>query len=181
MRNEAELFELLREAAELGDAQAQFELRLYYLKGEAVVRDEAEAVKWAQMAAEQGHIQAQAFLSNCYDFGIGVKKCETEALKWLHLAAEQGDGNSQFKLAVRYGIGSANRRNDIEAFKWAILASLQGPPFRGAHHAEQILSTIEQHLTPEQRAEGKRLAVEWQIKFEGVHSNHPLQDPEEDA
>ena len=48
-----------REAAEQGNADAQYALGRMYYNGEGVPRDEAEAVHWFRMAAELGHAEAQ--------------------------------------------------------------------------------------------------------------------------
>ena len=45
----------LREATELGDAEAQYNLGVMYDNGQGVVKDKDEAVNWYRRAAEQGH------------------------------------------------------------------------------------------------------------------------------
>ena len=62
----------LREKAEKGDAIAQFNLGLVYVKGRGVPKDEAEAVKWFRKAADQGDAQAQFNLGVTYAKGRGV-------------------------------------------------------------------------------------------------------------
>ena len=47
------------QAAERGDAQAQFNLGAMYAKGRGVSQDDAEAVRWFRQSAEQGDAQAQ--------------------------------------------------------------------------------------------------------------------------
>ena len=49
----------LQQAAEQGDAEAQFILGSCYEAGDGVKQDKAEAVKWFRKAAEQGHAKAQ--------------------------------------------------------------------------------------------------------------------------
>ena len=44
----------IRERAERGDAEAQYDLALAYYKGEGVAKDLEEAVKWFRKAADQG-------------------------------------------------------------------------------------------------------------------------------
>ena len=48
-----------RQAAELGDAEAQNKLGFLYAKGEGVAEDDREAAKWFRKAAEQGLAKAQ--------------------------------------------------------------------------------------------------------------------------
>ena len=51
------------EAAEQGDATAQFKLGTYYYKGKAVAEDSVEAYKWHFLAGAYGHEQAAAVRS----------------------------------------------------------------------------------------------------------------------
>ena len=59
-------------AAEQGDANSQFNLGVYYLKGFGVEKDVAEAVRWFRKAAEQGDAVAQCNLGSCYLAGCGI-------------------------------------------------------------------------------------------------------------
>ncbi|MGI6496156.1 MAG: tetratricopeptide repeat protein [Kiritimatiellia bacterium] len=53
---------LFRYAANLGNAEAQFNLGLCYDEGEGVAVDKAEAAKWYRKAADQGHAGARRAL-----------------------------------------------------------------------------------------------------------------------
>ena len=64
----------LRQAAEQGNAAAQFSLGLMYADGEGVPKDDAEAVRWYRLAAEQGNAAAQFSLGLMYADGEGVPK-----------------------------------------------------------------------------------------------------------
>ncbi len=82
--------------AELGVAQAQYELGLSYFSntdfnsGGDFMQDYSQAVKWYLKSAEQGHIEAQVKLGICYANGLGVDKDENKAYYWWQKAAEQG-------------------------------------------------------------------------------------------
>ena len=80
----------LLERAEMGDAEAQYNLGDTYANGIGVTKDDEEAVKWYRKAAEQGHAEAQFSLGLMYAFGEGVAKDLEEAVKWYRKAAEQG-------------------------------------------------------------------------------------------
>ena len=99
----AESARLLRQAAELGDADAQCDLGdaysgLFELCEAVGGQNEKEAFRWYKLAAEQGHATAQRNLGYCYFRGEGVPKDKKEAAKWWKSAAEQGDEDvkSQF-------------------------------------------------------------------------------------
>ena len=76
-----------REAAESGDADAQYNLGWMYDNGEGVVEDDKEAVKWYQKAADQGDAQAQSNLGFMYEKGQGVGQNNVTAYAWLNIAA----------------------------------------------------------------------------------------------
>lgn len=149
----------LRLKAESGDAVAQFKLGVCYAKGEGVKKDEAEAVKWFSKAAEQGDTEAQIRLGKCYYQGKGVKKNAIEAVKWWHTAAEQGNASAQHLLGISYQTGEGVVKNDIEGYKWWLLAVAHGDD-----SAKKGISSVEKQLSSAQRAEGQRLAQEWEAK-----------------
>jgi TPR repeat protein len=71
MRN----FQEVKEAAEQGDADAQYNLGLMYDNGEGVEQDKFEAVKWYKKAAEQGHAEAQN--------NLGIMDRQSQGLAWI--------------------------------------------------------------------------------------------------
>ena len=71
----------VRQAAEQGDATAQFNLGNMYANGEGVPKDDAEAVKWFRLAADQGYAAAQLNLGAAYTNGQGVLKDDAEAVR----------------------------------------------------------------------------------------------------
>jgi len=86
------------EAAQQGDAEAQYNLGLCYLTGNGVSQDYVEAIQWITKAAEQGYASAEFMLGLHYANGDGVRKSAAEAAKWYTKAAEQGDVDAQFSL-----------------------------------------------------------------------------------
>ena len=96
---------LYAKAAELGHAQAAFQLYYLYKEGRGVKKDQARAVRWLTRAAELGHPGAQAFLGDIYANGeMGVKRNLAQAIHWYRKAAAQGNrwGREELK---KLGIG----------------------------------------------------------------------------
>ena len=54
--------EKLKQTAENGDAEAQFNLGTMFENGRGVAQDRAEAIRWYRLAAAQGHAKATAAL-----------------------------------------------------------------------------------------------------------------------
>ena len=77
--------------AELGDAEAQFNLGVMYDEGAGFARDLSTAAEWYQKAAEQGFIDAQTNLGLMYMMGQGVSPDNATASHWLNKALAQGD------------------------------------------------------------------------------------------
>ena len=93
----------MREAAEQGDAVAQYNLGVMYANGQGVAEDDVEAVKWFRKSAEQGYADAQYNLGFAYANGFGVVQNYVAAHMWWNLARAQGDENASknMKLLVR--------------------------------------------------------------------------------
>ena len=114
------------EAAERGDADAQFTLGTYHLMQEGGNRDPEQAVRWFRQAAEQGHADAQYLLAHCYLSGDGVGRDPEQAVHWFTLAAQQGHADAQFALGTRYLSGEGVERSPEQAAHWYALAAEQG-------------------------------------------------------
>ena len=151
----------LRERAEQGDAAAQAELGRRYYVGQGVAQDDDEAARWTRLAAEQGHAPAQYSLGLLYFRGRGVTGGDAAAARWYRAAAEQGHPPAQAALSSLYAYGAGVEEDPILASMWIELAwraSLDGGDWR--LYARQR-AELASWLTPEQIAEGRRLAREW--------------------
>ena len=117
----------VRQAAEQGDATAQFNLGNMYASGRGVLEDDAEAVRWYRLAAEQGDADAQFYLGVMYASGDGVPEDDAEAVKWYRRAAEQGEkAEAQLSLGFMNYLGEGVPKNNAEAGKWFRLSAEQG-------------------------------------------------------
>ncbi|MEJ8567484.1 tetratricopeptide repeat protein [Elongatibacter sediminis] len=100
----------LRQAAELGDAEAQYDLAYLYYKADSdpsisgVVQSDKLAAQWYRKAAQQGHSRAQYNMAVLHLHGHGVDRDPVEAYAWLLLARERGHSGSEALLAELDGI-----------------------------------------------------------------------------
>lgn len=116
----------LEEAAEGGDAEAQYELgrRLFY--GIGIEKDRAAAAYWFNEASERGHSDAQFHLAEfCFFPGEGVWRDKARAIYWLRKAAEQGHGDAQYSLGAHYLRGDGIERDYEKAVFWLEKAEAQ--------------------------------------------------------
>jgi len=125
--------ESIKQAAQQGDAKAQYELGYLYDAGRGVAQSYAEAAQWYRKAAEQGNASAQYNLGTMYDKGQGVTQSRAEARKWYDKAfkstkraAEQGDAQAQYNLGYLYDMGRAVAQSTAEAAQWYRKAAEQG-------------------------------------------------------
>lgn len=86
-------------AAEHGDANAQYRLGWMYERGHGFLAQNSEdAAVWYRKAAEQGVAKAQSRLGWMYANGEGVVQDHKQAVVWYHKAADQGDADAKFAM-----------------------------------------------------------------------------------
>ena len=88
----------LRQLADRGNPDAEWQLGVLYHDGDGVPKDDALAVQWFERAAEQGYVRAQSTLGAYYWAGRGVPQDFSKAYFWSQLALAQGDENSKSRL-----------------------------------------------------------------------------------
>lgn len=122
----AEAFEPFHKSANQGHADAQFNLGVFYFKGQAVTQSYVEAVKWFLKSANQEHADAQFNLGVIYANGQGVKQSNSEAVKWYRKAAHQGHADAQLNLGLLYFKGQGVKQSHFKAVKWFRKSAHQG-------------------------------------------------------
>jgi uncharacterized protein len=98
-------FPFLRQTAEQGNAEAQYNLGMTYYCGQGVKQNYRNAAKWFHSAAEQGHAGAQYNLSFMYATGEGVPKDHYESARWVVFAAECGHADALYNKGLLYAHG----------------------------------------------------------------------------
>ena len=150
-------FELIRKAAELGDAPAQRYMGYLYdpdcfpnempewfqkaAKQRTALGDDVDplewALKWFLKAAEQGESYAQRRLGDYYFWGWYVQQDYTEAVKLYRMAAKQGNISAQDMLAYMFTSGYEAYLDKTEDEKWLRMAAE-----RGNKDAKEVLKRI---------------------------------------
>lgn len=118
-----------RKAAELGHAQAQFNLGEMYLTGKGVNHNPEEAARWLariRESAERGNGEAQASFALMYSNGLGVEHDEAKAEQWWRRAAEQRVVRAECCLAGCYHHGHGVPVDHEEEERWFRRASAHG-------------------------------------------------------
>ena len=122
----AHTMDALRQAAERGEAWAQFSVGASYEQGEDVPRDYEKALQWYRKAAEQNYPPALRALGDMYYTGRGVGLDGAVAAQWYKKAAFGGDSDAQVTLGSLYAIGMDVPLDYQEAYVWLSLAVDQG-------------------------------------------------------
>ncbi len=156
----AEDLDELRSKAEQGNVVAQFNLGVAYANGQGVPQNDMEAVRWYRKAVEFHHAGAQNNLGLMYKNGDGVPQSDTEAVRWWRLAADQGNPEALFSLALMYRNGEGVVQSDVRAYAWGNVAASRSDG-QAKENAAKFRDAAAAGLTPEQRAEGQRMALEW--------------------
>ena len=110
--------------AEKGDATAQADLALAYLRGDGVVSNPAAASGWAGLSATNGHAMGQFLLGAIYN--TGIKADPHTGFRWMSAAALNGNVKAMHNVAVAFVIGSGIEKNPTEAANWFGKAAAKG-------------------------------------------------------
>ena len=153
--------EEVRTRAESGEAEAQYYLGVMYKTGDWVQKNDTEAARWYRLATDQGHADVQATLGNMYAMGVAIPENLDAALRYSRLAANQGNARGLSNLAGMYEIGLGVPQNDVMAYMYMNLAASRESRPAPRRIWGQARDEAAARLTPDQRAEGQRLALEW--------------------
>ena len=113
---------LIEEAAELGNAEAQFHLAMSHL----LLRNGAAAAPWLARAAQQGHVEAMFRLARLLEAGEGVPQERAFAAVWFQRAAERGHLPALQAMALLQILGRATARDEAEALARLTIAAERG-------------------------------------------------------
>lgn len=116
----------LRQRAEDGEADAQFQFGLRYDKGEGIARDPEEALRWYRSAGEQGHALGALNAALLYDSGTAVDRDAVAAASWYRKAADAGNGRAAYNLGLLYENGDGVVQDKSQASAWYAKAQRAG-------------------------------------------------------
>jgi hypothetical protein len=185
-------------AAEKGNADAQFNQCLMYLKGQGVAQDNVQALKWLRQSAEQGNPKAQVNLGRMYARAKAVAPNFGLAASWYRKAADQGYADGQYDLGVFYlsGVGversyqkawrlfldAAEQSNDSACYQLGLMYlkglgvaknKVEGLKFlilaRDYGEAAFYLKYAEKDASQQQIEDAKKAAAEWR-------QEHPVRE-----
>ena len=127
-RNLARALRFYHQAAERGDAEAQFIVGGMLYRGQGRDPDRQNGFKWLLKAAEQGKTSPESLniIGGSYLRGTHVPQNYIQAKKWLSLAAEQGHVAAKNDLAYILYNGLGGERDYRKALELYEQAALRG-------------------------------------------------------
>ena len=126
-KNMMDAFRLHAQAAERGNADAQFEMSLFLFLGLAGKTHCDDAMAYLFKAAEQNHPRACLNLGAFYATGkYGLPIDEKEAYRWYVRAAEAGSAPATGRLAVMSLLGQGTPVDASAAKRWISRADREG-------------------------------------------------------
>lgn len=136
-----EHIDVLKKAAEEGDAEAQSQWGLLLATGDSVPQDVEGALSWLRKAAQQGEITAMFNLGIILEKGLGCEPNPDEAVLWYWQAAELGDNQAKMKLGTMLLKGQGFTQGSPAA--QAIEASAEkGHPYAQSFYAKLHLDGV---------------------------------------
>ena len=144
----------LTQAAQKGQAVAQYRLGTLYERGQGVPADGAQAAHWYELAANQGNRKAMHNLAVAYASGAAGKKNMPEAGRWFAKAAGLGLSDSQFNLAVLYERGDGVPQSLLDAYKWYSIAAAQGD-----NESKSRITALQSQLSDSDKAAANKSAA----------------------
>jgi TPR repeat protein len=121
--------ELLKQSADGGFKESQFEFGLRLMGGKDIEKDYDEGIQYITKAADNGLNEASLILAFHYKSEVAENDLASDISQthfYLKRAAEGGLKEAQFLLARRYSIGDCVEKDDKLSFGWFVKAANQG-------------------------------------------------------
>jgi uncharacterized protein len=119
---------LIRQAAEGGSAEAQYNYGICYQKGIEVPQSDSIANIWFLKSANQGWKDSQFKIAYSYANGRGFKQDYAQAFQWTLKCAAQNDPECMSNVIGCYMNGSGTVKNIDSMISWAIRLALLNNP-----------------------------------------------------
>ena len=166
--NMTDAIKFLTQAAEKGQAVAQYRLGTLYERGQGVTADPVKAAHWYELSANQGNRKAMHNLAVSYASGAAGKKSMAEAARWFAKAATLGLADSQFNLAVLYERGDGVPQSLLDAYKWYSIAASAGDT-----ESKQRMGVLATQLNDADRAAANKSAATFRAAPLNRNANVP--------
>jgi hypothetical protein len=137
-------YELVRRAAEGGDADGQHTQALWLLAGRGVAADVPAALAMLEKAADAGSAAAMVTLGNLHggdNRRYGLTKDVTKSFQWLERAAKAGSDEGLYLLSAYYHAGGPVPKDTARAAELVRQAAERGHALSRIRHGINLLES----------------------------------------
>ena len=119
---------LLKQAAELGNPEAQYNLAYFLQNGEGTTRNVSEAIEWYKKSSLQNFNDSHYALMMAYGNGEGVEQNTSLAFEYAMKCANNNDATCIWNVANCYFSGIGIDKNETLFKEWLLkLVKLENP------------------------------------------------------
>ncbi len=123
-----EAFPILKKSAELGNAEAQYNLGYFLQNGVDGVKNEKEAVEWYKKSSDNGFNDGHYALMMAYGNGQGIEQNSEKAFEYALKCANNNDATCMWNIVDCYLTGNGVKADTSKFKEWLIkLAKLPNP------------------------------------------------------
>lgn len=122
----SEGFHVLENAADAGDAEAQYRYAMVLERGLCGKRDPVRAFALLTNAGLKGHAKSAVLVAHLYSEGTALPRDPEQANRFYRIAAKQGDVEAQHSLGVSLLREAGSDEDVSEAVHWLTEAAEEG-------------------------------------------------------
>jgi TPR repeat protein len=119
---------ILRKSAELGNAEAQYNLGYFLQNGVGIAKNEKEAFEWYKKSSENGFNDGHYAMMMAYGNGIGTEVDAEKAFEYALKCANNDDATCMWNIVNCYKQGLGVPKNTNKMLQWATKLSLLENP-----------------------------------------------------
>jgi hypothetical protein len=143
-------------AAEMGHAEAAWQVGVAHLRGAGVAASDALALDWFVRAGEAGDPRGDVSAASLLACGRGAVEDDREARRLYARAAERGSPHGQRGLGEMLLRGEGGPREEVRGLAYVLLAEAAGVRASPSAASEPLPA-----LDARTRARAERVAAEW--------------------
>ena len=107
----AQDLDAIRQKAQAGNAEAQYQLARAYYSGKGVAFDPKQGLQWLRKSADQNYASSEFALGVIFQLGDqSVSKNPHEAASWFRKAAQQNNTDAQTRLTAMLSQGLISKQ-----------------------------------------------------------------------
>lgn len=119
---------ILRKSAELGNAEAQYNLGYFLQNGVGIAKNEKEAFEWYKKSSENGFNDGHYAMMMAYGNGIGIEVDGEKAFEYALKCANNDDATCMWNIVNCYKQGLGVPKNTNKMLEWVTKLSLLENP-----------------------------------------------------